>query len=89
MSHTTKAMTVEEFKAEVTAKAAPKRPTFREVGRDGWTDLADICDHVLDGAKRPESKKGPHYIDAGTPGGYYLIGKYDCNTGIATFFDRK
>lgn len=86
MSNPTKQMTVEEFKAEVTAKAAPKRPTFREHGQHGWTSLDDVCGHLFDGAPEPEPKKGPHYIDAGTPGGYRLIGKYDCNTGTATFF---
>ena len=92
MSYPTKQMTVEEFKAECTARTEARKckPVFREHGQHGWTDLGDVVEHLVANGPKPESKKGPHYIDCGdTSLSQWLVGKYDFNTGTATFFDRK
>ncbi len=58
--------------------------SFREVGKHGWTSVEDILD------KKPGGQSGPHWCDAAPiPCGQWLLGKYDFNAGVATFFVKN
>ncbi len=75
-------MSFEEFKATLIAKHG--KVIFDEVGKNGWTSIEDILD------KKPGGTPGSHWCDASSvPRGQYLLGKYDFNTEIATFFFAK
>lgn len=84
MNATTKEqMTFEQFKARLVAQRGERGVSFRETGKHGWTTIEDILD------RKPGGHPGPHWCDAAPiPAGYYLLGKYDFNSGEATFFGR-
>jgi hypothetical protein len=72
-------MCFEEFKATLIMKHG--RVVFNEVGKYGWTSIEDILD------RRPNGNSGPHWCDASpVPRTQRLLGKYDFNMEIATFF---
>lgn len=81
-------MTFEEFKSQLTERYG-KRIIFREVGANGWTSIA--VDQ--NGLKLIPANPGPHWCDVSfvPPSGGYndkLVGKYDFNKNIATFFEK-
>jgi glucose/arabinose dehydrogenase len=72
-------MTFEEFKSTLTARFG--RVAFDERGKHGWTSVEDILD------RKPGGTPGPHWCDAAPiPRTQRLLGTYDFNSAVATFF---
>lgn len=71
----------EEFKSRLTEKFGVRGVLFDEHGKHGWTSV----ENILDG--KPGGNPGPHWCDAApNPRQQNLLGNYNFNTGIATFF---
>ena len=82
---TTLTMTFEEFKANCIFQVGERHVRFSEHGKHGWSSVDDILDGDFTG------KPGSHWCDARrvNPSSQWLIGTYDFNSGVASFFSRE